>query len=183
MSPAPPAVAGVRPAADVPSKALATWIAVIAGSVGLHHLYLGGRGRWLALLYPAPTLVGLAGALRMQRLGVDDQLSWLLVPWLGLTISVGMLCAIVIGLTSDAKWARLHAGDPALPVRPATREEDDVSPPPGLVRTGWAPVLGVIVALMVGGAVLMGTIAFSVEKSFELLRAEAPAGAPGAAAR
>ena len=160
----------LRDPADVPSKSLATWIAVIGGSVGLHHFYLHGlRTRW-GWLYPIPTLVGLFGAVRMRNLGVDDRLSWALVPWLGLTISVGMLCAIVIGLTTDAKWARLYAGDPSRPVAQATRDEDDESPPPGMVHTGWSPVLGVILALMIGGGVLMGTIAFSVEKSFDAQR-------------
>ena len=160
----------LRDPADVPSKSLATWIAVIGGSIGLHHFYLHGlRSRW-GWLYPIPTIVGIVGAVRMRNLGVDDRLSWALVPWLGLTISVGMLCAIVIGLTSDAKWARLYAGDPSQPVVQATRDEDDESPPPGMVHTGWGPVLGVILALMIGGGVLMGTIAFSVEKSFDVQR-------------
>ena len=153
----------LRDPADVPSKSLATWIAVIGGSIGLHHFYLRSRWGWL---YPIPTLAGLAGAIRMRNLGVDDPLSWALLPWLGLTISVGMLCAIVIGLTTDAKWARLHAGVPGQPIVAATRDEDDESPPPGIVPTGWGPVLGVIVALMVGGGVLMSTIAFVVEKAF-----------------
>ena len=152
---------------EVPSKSLATWIAVIGGSLGLHHFYLRSRWGWL---YPVPTLVGVAGVIRMRELGVDDRLGWAMVPWLGLTISVGMLCAIVIGLTSDAKWARLHAGAPGQPVVQATREEDDESPPPGMIRTGWTPVLGVILALMIGGGVLMGTIAFTVEKSFDVQR-------------
>ena len=160
----------LRDPADVRSKTLATWIAVIGGSVGLHHFYLGGfRNRW-GWLYPIPTLVGLAGVMRMREHGVDDRLSWALIPWLGLTISVGMLCAIVIGLTTDAKWARMYAGDPTKPVAQATRDEDDESPPPGIVRTGWAPVLGVILALMIGGGVLMGTIAFTVEKAFDAQR-------------
>jgi hypothetical protein len=168
--------AGVVPApapVSVPSKTLATWIAVIGGSLGLHHVYLGGRGRWLAALYPLPTLAGLAGVLRMRALGVDDRLGWLLVPWLGVTISAGMLCAIVIGLTSDARWARRHGGGSALadPPRadsdPNEVEDEDDEAPPGLVHTGWGPVLGVIIALMVGGGVLVGTIAFSVQKLFE----------------
>jgi hypothetical protein len=170
----PPAANAGSPAlrdpGEIRSKTLATWIAVIGGSVGLHHFYLDGwRTRW-GWLYPIPTLVGFAGVLRMREHGVDDHLSWALIPWLGLTISVGMLCAIVYGLTTDAKWARLYAGDPARPVVHATREEDDESPPPGIVHTGWAPVLGVILALMIGGGVLMGTIAFSVEKAFDVQR-------------
>jgi len=160
----------MRNPSDVPSKTLATWIAVIGGSIGLHHFYLHGWRSRLGWLYPIPTLVGLAGVVRMRNLGADDRLSWALIPWLGLTISVAMLCAIVIGLTTDAKWARQYAGDPAQPVVHATREQDEESPPPGMVRTGWAPVLGVIVALMIGGGVLMGTIAFAVEKVFEVQR-------------
>ena len=153
-----------------PSKTLATWIAVVAGSLGLHHVYLGGRGRWFAALYPLPTLVGLAGVVRMRELGVDDRLSWLLVPWLGVTISVGMLCAIVIGLTPDARWARRHAGSAASPnlaTSPSAVDADDEDAPPGMVRTAWGPVLGVIVALLLGGGVLMGTLAFSIQKIFE----------------
>ena len=145
---------------DVPSKTLATWIAVVAGSIGLHHFYLGGPRRWFGLLYPLPTLVGLAGVMRMRSLGQDDPLAWLLIPWLGLAISAGMLCAIVIGLTSDAKWARRHVPE-------AAAADPDDETPPGLVPTGWGPVLGVILALMIGGGVLMGTIAFSVQKFFE----------------
>ncbi|MFL6677240.1 MAG: hypothetical protein ACJ8IK_02795 [Burkholderiaceae bacterium] len=158
----------LRDPVDVRSKTAATWIAIAGGPLGLHHFYLHGwRNPW-GWLYPIPTLVGLAGVIRMRNLGVDDRLSWALIPWLGLTISVAMLCAIVIGLTTDAKWARLHAGDPARPVVRATREEDEESPPPGIVRTGYGPVLGVILALMIGGSVLMGTIAFTVERLFYL---------------
>ena len=164
------AAPALRDPADVPSKSLATWIAVLGGSLGLHHFYLRGwRSGW-GWLYPIPTLVGLAGVVRMRNLGVDDHLSWALIPWLGLTISVGMLCAIVIGLTTDAKWARLYAGAPGQPVVRATREQDEESPPPGIVRTGYGPVLGVILALMIGGGVLMGTIAFVAEKSFDIQR-------------
>ncbi len=167
---------------DVPSKTLATWIAIIGGSLGLHHFYLGGLRRWVGWLYPIPTFVGLSGVLRMRDLGQDDRLSWVLVPWIGLTISAAMMCAIVIGLTTDAAWARRYAGDPTQPMVRATREEDDETPPPGLVATGWAPVIGVIVALMIGGAVLMGTIAFSVQKVFEYRQEMAAASVPQRAA-
>jgi len=169
MSAGPAAPTAIpRDPADVPSKTLATWIAVIGGSVGLHHFYLHGLRRWVGWLYPLPTLVGIAGVMRMRELGVDDPLSWALIPWLGVTISAGMMCAIVIGLTTDAKWARRYAGAPGQPMVQATREEDDEFPPPGIVHTRWGPVLGVILALMIGGGVLMGTIAFSVQKIFEI---------------
>ena len=169
MTSSPPVAApALRDPADVPSKSLATWIAIIGGSLGLHHFYLHGWRSRLGWLYPIPSVVGLAGVLRMRDLGVDDRLSWALIPWLGLTISIGMFCAILMGLTTDAKWARLYAGDPTQPIVQATREEDEDSPPPGMVHTGWAPTLGVIVALMLGSGVLVGTIAFTVQKIFEL---------------
>lgn len=129
------------------SKTLATWLAVLGGPIGLHRFYLHGWRDLAGWLFPLPTLAGALGVLRMQALGQDDHLAWLLIPLLGLTIAVGMLTAIVYGLTPDAKWAARW------------RQPERA--------TGWGPVLGAIVALMVGGAVLMGTLAFSIQKFFE----------------
>lgn len=131
------------------SKTLATWLAVVLGTLGIHRLYLHGFGDKLAWLHPLPTAAGLYGVERMLALGQDDVLAWLLIPLLGLMISQAMLCAIVYALTPDPKWdARFHGGQP-------------------LTHTAWLPVLGAIVALLIGGAVLMGTIAFSGQKFFE----------------
>jgi len=129
------------------SKTLATWLALLLGSLGAHRFYLKGWRDVAGWLHPLPALLGLAGALRMHNLGVDDHAAWLLIPLLGLTLSAGMLAAIVIGLTPDDKWA------------------DRYQQP--LKATGWGAVLGVIAALMVGGTVLMGTLAFAGEKFFE----------------
>jgi hypothetical protein len=131
------------------SKTLATWLAIGLGAFGAHRFYLNGASDRIGWLHPWPTAAGLAGVLRMRALGQDDHLAWLLIPVLGLMISQAMLCAIVYGLTPDERWdARRNAG---LPPR-ATR---------------WGPVLGAILALMVGGAVLMGTIAFGGQMFFE----------------
>lgn len=132
------------------SKTVATWLAVLAGTVGAHRFYLHGWRDLLGWLHPLPTVLGLIGALRMSNLGVDDRLSWLLVPLLGGMISWAMLSAIVMGLTSDERWAKRF--DPQGEPR----------------ATGWGPVLGVITALLVGGAVLMGSIAFAGQKFFEV---------------
>ena len=134
------------------SKTLATWIAVIAGTLGLHRIYLHGAGDLLAWLHVPLTALGAYGVQRMQVFGQDDRLAWVLIPVLGLMVSQGMLCAIVYGLTSDEKWATRH--NPGQPVR----------------DTGWGPVLGVIAALLIGAAVLMGTIAFAGQKYFETQR-------------
>jgi hypothetical protein len=139
------------------SKTLATWLAVAGGALGAHRFYLYGRKDWLGWLHPWPTLIGLAGVVRMRNLGQDDMLSWVLIPFLGLMLSWGMVSAIVIGLTPDERWASRHG---------AGR---------GVQATAWGPVLGVIIALLVGGAVLMGTIAFGGQKFFEWQRLQAEA--------
>ncbi len=131
------------------SKTMATWLAVALGTLGAHRFYLKGRHDLLAWLHPLPTLVGLAGIVRMQNLGQDDAWASLLSPLLGVMISVAMLSAIIYGLTPDDRWQARH--NPGQPAR----------------ATGWGPVLGVILALLLGGGVMMGTIAYSIQHFFE----------------
>ncbi len=131
------------------SKTLATWIALIGGSLGLHRWYLYGWRDTLAWLHPLPTLTGLVGLQRALEFGQDDQLSWLLLPLLGLMLAQASLCAIVYGLLPDEKWDARH--NPKSPVQ-ATR---------------WGPVLGVIAALLIGATALMATIAFGGQRYFE----------------
>ena len=68
---------------------------------------------------------------------------------LGLTLSAAMLSAIVYALTPDDRWTTRH--------RPG-------QPPQA---TGWLPVLGAVVALLLGASVLMGTVAFGLQRFFE----------------
>ena len=131
------------------SKTVATWLALLVGSLGAHRFYLYGWRDKLAWLHPLPALLGLAGAVRMNNLGQDDRASWLLIPLLGLMLSIGMLAAMVYGLMPDEKWAARHR--PGAAVQP----------------TGWGPVLGVVLALLLGGTVLMGTLAFGGQMFFE----------------
>jgi TM2 domain len=129
------------------SKTLATWLALLLGTLGAHRFYLRGvRDVW-AWLHLWPTLAGLYGVQRAQALGQDDRLSWLLLPLLGLMAAQACLAAILYGLTPDAAWAERHAQP--------------------LVETRWGPVLGVIAALMVGATALMATIAFTGQRFFE----------------
>lgn len=132
------------------SKTLATWLALAGGAFGLHRWYLhGARDPWSWLL-PWPTLAGLYGVWRVQTLGQDDRLSWLLLPLLGLMVAQAALCAILYGLTPDERWAAAHA-------------------PPGSPpqRSGWGAVLGVIAALMIGTAALMSAVAYGSQRFFE----------------
>lgn len=137
------------PAQPYRSKTLATWIALLGGSLGLHRFYLRGWRDPLGWLHPLPTLAGLHGVRRMLELGQDDHIAWALIPLLGLMLAQAMLCAILYGLTPDERWDAHH--NPGWPVQ-ATR---------------WGPVLGAVAALMLGAGVLMATIAFSGQRYFE----------------
>lgn len=146
------------------SKTVAAWLALGLGTLGLHRLYLHGLRDRLAWLHLVPTALGLAGALRLRNLGQDDPAAWLLVPVLGLMISAAMLTAIVYALTPDDKWDTRH------------------NPGHAVVGTGWGAVLAAIAALLLGGAALMGTVAYGGQKYFEWELRSAnpphPAGAP-----
>lgn len=131
------------------SKTLATWIAFLGGTLGLHRFYLKGFGDWLGWLHPVPTGLGLLGVMRMRELGQDDRLAWALIPLLGLMIVQAMGHTIFYALTPDERWDAHH--NPGQPVQ----------------STRWGPVLGAIAALLIGGGVLMGTIAFGGQKFFE----------------
>ncbi len=130
-----------------PSKTLATWIAVLGGTVGLHRLYLKGPRDWLGWLHLLPATLGLFGVQRLRDFGQDDRLGWLLAPLLGLMIAQAMLHAIVYGLTPDERWAARRG----LPLQP----------------TGWGPVLGVITALILGATALTSSLAYGIQKLFE----------------
>jgi len=131
------------------SKTLVTWLALLLGPFGAHRFYLHGARDTLAWLHPWPTLAGLVGVQRMQSLGQDDRLAWLLLPLLGLMLAQAALAAIVYGLTPDERWdARWNGGR-------ASR------------ASGWGAVLGVIAALAIGATALMATIAFSGQRFFE----------------
>ena len=131
------------------SKTLATWLGLLGGSFGLHRFYLYGLRDRLGWLHPWPTLLGLYGVHRMHEHGQDDQLAWLLIPVLGLMLAGTMLVAIIHGLTPDERWnARFNPEGPQH-------------------RTGWTTVVAVVLSLLLGGAVLMATIAFSGQRYFE----------------
>jgi hypothetical protein len=131
------------------SKTLATWIAVIGGLLGAHRFYLHGRRDVFGWMHPPLALAGIVGVIRTLNLGQDDRVSWLLLPLLGIAITAGMIAALVIGLTSDARWAERFA--PGAPAQ----------------ATGFGAILGVMVALLLGATVLMSTIAYAGQRFFE----------------
>jgi TM2 domain-containing membrane protein YozV len=136
-----------RPRRGARAKAVATWLALVGGSVGAHRFYLhGARDAW-AWLHPLPTLVGAYGFWRMREFGVDDARGALLVPFLGVMLAATMLQAIVYGLTSDERWAARHGA---------------VGRP-----TGWLTYVAVAVALALGVSIAIATIAFTAQRYFE----------------
>ena len=93
------------------NKTAAAWLALVGGAIGAHRFYLHGPRDTLGWLLPLPTLAGLYGILRVQWYGLDDQWSWVLIPFLGFTLAGCALTAIVYGLMVPEKWnARFNPG-------------------------------------------------------------------------
>jgi hypothetical protein len=137
----------------VKNKTLATWLAFLGGSIGLHRFYLFGLRDRIGWLLPIPTALGLYGIERVQQYGQDDVLSWLLVPLLGFTLAGCCLNAIIFGLKTREEWnARFN---------PQLTQD---APAGG---TRWATIFAISLALAVGAGVLMASIAFSFQRYFE----------------
>lgn len=135
------------------NKTLATWLAFLAGPLGLHRFYLHGLTDLIGWLLPIPTALGLYGVERVQQFGMDDHWSWILIPLLGFTVAGCALNAIVYGLMSKEKWnARFN---------PSAAEDG----PAG--STGWLTIGAIVCALLVGTTALMSSIAFSFQRYFE----------------
>ncbi len=140
------------PATQAPrSQTLTTWLALVAGGLGLHRFYMHGFKDWMGWAHVPPTVLGTYGIWRMRELGMDDRLAWLLAPALGVSLSIAMLSAIVVGLTAAEQW------------------QGGASHPRHLFlfESPWMRVLGVVVAVMIGATVLITTIAFSAQRFFE----------------
>lgn len=135
------------------NKTLATWLTFWGGPLGLHRFYLHGFADMLGWLLPIPTALGFYGLERVQQLGQDDQLSWMLIPLLGFTIAGCALNAIVYGLTSIDKWnAKFNP------------TADELAP---AGRTQWGTIIGTATALLLGTTVLMASLVFSFQRYFE----------------
>jgi hypothetical protein len=128
------------------SKSLCGLLALVAGSLGAHRMYLGASWWWIYPAISMPTL-GLA-------LASDD---WIRHPafFVALLVFVEtMLEAILISLTRDERWdARWNAD--------VSQRSD----------SRWGPVLVAIAALMLGATALMSVLAIALETYFSALQA------------
>lgn len=133
------------------NKTLSAWLTFLGGPLGLHRFYLFGLSDLIGWALPIPTALGLYGLMRARGLGLDDPLSWLLIPILGFVIAACSLNAIIYGLMDADKWnARFNAG------------QDDSAG-----HGNWLTILAVIGALMVGATALMAALAYSFQRYFE----------------
>jgi len=125
------------------NKTLATVLAFLLGGLGLQRLYLRGpRDPWLWAHLASLPAAALVAALAPQADGF-----YKLLP-VTLSVLIGLLEALVLGLTSDEKWdARFN---------PGTGKRSD---------TQW-PVAVVLVASMMLGA---GGLIATISRFFDLL--------------
>jgi hypothetical protein len=135
------------------NKTVTVWLTLLTGALGFQRWYLNGKyDRWSVLIL-IPTLLGSYGIWRVKQWGVDDQLSWLLLPFLGFTLAGCAMQAIYYGLMDAEKWnTRFH---PGLPTDTASGQSNGLT------------ILGIAVSLLLGTTVLMASIAFSFQRYFE----------------
>ena len=135
------------------NKTLAVWLALIGGTLGLHRFYLKGLGDWIGWLHPVPTALGLWGVDRALTYGQDDKLSWVLVPFIGVTLAASCLTGIVYALSDKEKWNRWF-----------NPEQD---PQSGAGETNWLTILALVASLLLGTVAFMGSLAFGIQHYFE----------------
>lgn len=140
------------------NKTIATWLTFLGGPLGLHRFYLRGFGDWLGWLHPIPTVIGLYGIHRARTFGLDDQLSWVLIPIGGFAFAATALTAIVYGLSSPERWAAWFNPESPQGDAAATRPAN---------TSNWFTVVGVALALMVGMTVLVSSLVVSIQRYFE----------------
>jgi len=136
------------------NKTIAVWLTLITGPIGLQRVYLTGRfdaWSWLAL---GPSSLGAYGVMRARTIGLDDHLSWFLIPFLGFCIAACALASIVYGLSDAQRWNQKF--------NPSADAEDESG------QTHWLTVMGLASSLFIGTTVLMATLAFSFQRYFEM---------------
>lgn len=135
------------------NKTIAVWATLVTGTLGLQRIYLTGRYDTWAGLALVPTLLGLYGVQRARSLGLDDTLSWVLIPLFGFAFAACAIAALRYGLMDAPTWNRRF--------NPGADEENSAG------QTGWFTVIGLASSLFIGATVLISTLAFSFQRYFE----------------
>lgn len=145
------------------NKTLAVWLTLVTGPVGLHRIYLFRRFDGISCLQLLMTVLGAYGVLRAREWGVDDHLSWLLAPCLGLSVAASALTAITYGLMDTERWnLRFNPSHP----------NDSAAG-----ASGWLTVAGLVIALLMGATVLLSSISVGFQRYFEYQAEQVPVAA------
>ena len=141
------------------NKTLATWLSICTGTLGLHRFYMFGlRDSWgwvMALM----SLLGLYGYERAQTMGLDDPLSWFLLPVVGLTITASAMQALYWGLMSKANWNSLY------------NPSEDAEHKAG--STNWFTVIAMVLSMILGTTAMLSSLAYGFQRYFEAQITEA----------
>jgi hypothetical protein len=141
------------------NKTLATWLSFLGGPLGLHRFYMFGlRDSW-GWLMTILTFLGLYGFERADTMGLDDPLSWFLVPILGITIATSAINALYWGLMSADNWNSQF--------NPSIDAQDAIG------RTNWLTVIALVLSMMVGTTALLSSLAYGFQRYFESQISEA----------
>lgn len=135
------------------NKTLTVWLAVLGGHMGLHRFYLRGLGDWIGWLHPIASALGWWGIERVRELGQDDPLSWVLIPFLGMSIAISCLAGIVYALADRPRWNGWF--------NPGLAPDD----PAG--ATHWLTIGALILSLLVGTIAFMSSLAFGIQRYYE----------------
>lgn len=135
------------------NKTLVCWLSLIGGPLGLARFYLFGlrdSSGWAMLFM---TLLGIYGFERAQSFGLDDPLSWWLVPLVGVSIASSALHTIYWGLMSAVHWNSHY--------NPAADAQSKAG------QTGWLTVVALVLSLMLGTTALLSSLAYGFQRYFE----------------
>lgn len=135
------------------NKTIAVWITLLLGPLGGHRVYLLGKFDSVAAALLLTSTTGLYGVLRARSMGLDDQASWLLVPWIGFAVAASCLTAILYGLSDPEKWNKRY--NPGTPLDAQAGQSN------------WLTVFGLAASLLIGATALLASIAFSFQRYFE----------------
>jgi hypothetical protein len=125
------------------NKTFATFLAAILGGSGLHRFYLHGRKDFAGWVHLATVPLSLL----LVAFRPEQPIMFTALPFI-LSALVGLLAALVIGLTPDEKWDNLHNRDSA-------RKS----------ASGWPVVILLVLAFGVGAVGFIAAIA----RTFDLL--------------
>jgi tellurite resistance protein TehA-like permease len=135
------------------NKTLATWLSLALGPLGLNRFYMFGLKDAWGWVLVVMTFLGLYGFERADTMGLDDPLSWWLLPILGLTIAASALHALAWGLMSAETWNQ--------------RYNPDAEPLASAGLTNWFTIIALVLSMMVGTTAMLSSLAYGFQRYFE----------------